>query len=55
MNEKTWIHETRMYTMSNDQAEIFCAIQSKKDALLRKSVVQDNLKTGKHLKLESTS
>ena len=41
--EKLWNLETRMDTMSRDQAESSCAIQSKLDALLRNSTVQDKL------------
>ena len=33
--------ETRMYTMSRDQAECSCAIQAKLDAILRNSTSQD--------------
>ena len=41
VNEKLWNLETRMGTMSKDQAETFCAIQSKLDALLRNFIAQD--------------
>ena len=37
VNEKLWNLETRMDTMSKDQAESSCAIQSKLDVLLRNS------------------
>ena len=47
VNEKLWNHETRMDTMSKDQAENFCAKQSKLDALLRNSIAQDKLATVK--------
>ena len=43
LNEKLWKLETRMDTMSRDQAESSCAIQSKLDALLRNSTAQDKL------------
>ena len=43
VNEKLWNLETRMDTMSKDQAESSCAIQSKLDALLRNSIAQDKL------------
>ena len=43
VNEKLWFLETRMNKMSKDQAEGFCAIQSKLDALLRNSIAQDKL------------
>ena len=39
--------ETRMDTMSRDQAESSCAIQSKLDAILRNSITQDNLVTNR--------
>ena len=45
VNEKLWNLETRMDTMSRDQAESSCAIQSKLDALLRKSTPQEKLVT----------
>ena len=38
VNEKLWNLKTWMDTMSKDQAESSCAIQSKRDALLRNSV-----------------
>ena len=47
VNEKLWKHETRMDTMSKDQAGSSCAIQSKLDALLRNSIAQDKLLTDK--------
>ena len=43
VNEKLRNLETRMDTMSRDQAESSCAIQSKLDALLRNSTAQDKL------------
>ena len=39
--------ETRMDTMSRDQAESLCAIQSKLDAILRNSIIQENLVTNR--------
>ena len=39
--------ETRMDTMSRDQAESSCAIHSKLDAILRNSITQDNLVTNR--------
>ena len=42
VNEKLWNLETRMDTLSKDQAESFCAIQSKLYALLKNSIAQDN-------------
>ena len=47
VNEKMWNLETRMDTMSKDQAESPCAIQSKLDALLRNCIAQDKLATDK--------
>ena len=47
VNEKLWNLETRMDTMSKDQAESSCAIHSKLDALLRNSIAQDKLATDK--------
>ena len=47
VNEKLWNLETRMDTMSKDQAESSCAIQSKLDALLRNCIAQDKLATDK--------
>ena len=43
VNENLRNLETRMDTMSKDQAESSFAIQSKLDALLRNSTAQDNL------------
>ena len=43
VNEQLWNLKTRMDTVSKDQAENFCAIQSKLDALLRNSKAQDKL------------
>ena len=43
VNEKLGSQETRMDTMGKGQAESSCAIQSKLDALLRKSTAQDKL------------
>ena len=43
VNDKLWNLEERMDTMSKDQAESSCAIQSKLDALLRNSIAQDKL------------
>ena len=40
VNEKFWNLETRIGTMSGDQAESSCAIQFKLDALLRNSITQ---------------
>ena len=45
VNSKLGSLETRMDTMSRDQAESSCAIQSKLDAILRNSITQDNLVT----------
>ena len=45
VNEKLWNLETRMDTMSRDQAESSCAIQSKLDALLRNYTTQETLVT----------
>ena len=42
---REWSLETRIDTMSTDQAESSCAIQSKLDALLRSSTAQDRLAT----------
>ena len=41
VNDKLWNLETRMDTMSGDQAENSGAIQSKLDALLKNSITQD--------------
>ena len=43
MSENLWNLETRMDTMSKEQAESFGAIQSKLDVLLRNSIAQDKL------------
>ena len=43
VNDKLWKLETRMKTMSKDQAETSDAIQSKLDTLLRNSTAQDKL------------
>ena len=43
VNEKLWNLETRMDTLSKDEAEIFCAIQSKLYALWKNSIAQDKL------------
>ena len=43
VNEKLWNLETRIDTMSKDQAERSCALQFKLDALLRNSTAQDKL------------
>ena len=40
VNEKLWSLETGMDTMSRDQAESSCAIQSKLDVLSRNSITQ---------------
>ena len=45
VNNKLWSLETRIDTMSKEQAEISCDIQSKLDALLRDSTAQDKLAT----------
>ena len=47
VNSKLGNLETRMNTMSRDQAESSCAIQSKLDAILRNSITQDNLVTNR--------
>ena len=47
VNSKLGNLETRMDTMSRDQAESSCAIQSKLDAILRNSITQDNLVTNR--------
>ena len=47
VNSKLGSLETRMDTMSRDQAESSCAIQSKLDAILRNSITQDNLVTNR--------
>ena len=43
VSEKLWNLETKMDTMSKDQAEKSGAIQSKLDVLLRNSIAQDKL------------
>ena len=45
VNNKLWILETRIDTMSKEQAESSCAIQSKLDALLKNFTAQDKLAT----------
>ena len=45
VNNKLWSLETRIDTMSKDQAENPCVIQSKLDALLRNSIAQEKLAT----------
>ena len=47
VNSKLGNLETRMNTMSRDQAESSCAIQYKLDAILRNSRTQDNLVTNR--------
>ena len=47
VNSKLGNLETRMDTMSRDQVESSCAIQSKLDAILRNSIAQDNLVTNR--------
>ena len=47
VNSKLGSLETRMDTMSRDQAESSCAIQSKLDTILRNSITQDNLVTNR--------
>ena len=47
VNSKLGNLDTRMDTMSRDQAESSCAIQSKLDAILRNSITQDNLVTNR--------
>ena len=47
VNSKLGNLETRMDTMSRDQAESSCAIKSKLDAILRNSITQDNLVTNR--------
>ena len=47
VKKKLWNLEARTDTMSKDQAESSCAIQSKLDALLRNSIAQDKLATDK--------
>ena len=49
VNDKLWIVETRMDTMSRKQAEISWAIQSKLNALLRNSFVEDKSAADKQL------
>ena len=41
VNSQLWSLETRIVTMSRDQAESSCAIQAKLDAILRNSTSQD--------------
>ena len=43
VNEKLWNLETRMDTMSKEQAESSGAIQSKLDAPLRNTIAQDKM------------
>ena len=45
VNNKLGSLETRIDTMSRDQAESSCAKQSKLDAILRNSITQDKLVT----------
>ena len=47
INDKLWNLETRMDNFSRDQAEGSCAIQSKLDALLRNSMIQEETASGK--------
>ena len=47
VNSKLGSLETRMVTMSRDQADSSCALQSKLDAILRNSITQDNLVTNR--------
>ena len=55
VNSKLGNLETRMDTMSRDQAESSCAIQSKLDAILRNSITQDNLVKIEHKATQSIS
>ena len=47
VNSKLGNLETRMNTMSRDQAASSCTIESKLDAILRNSITQDNLVTNR--------
>ena len=47
VNDKLWNLETKMDTMSIDQAESFCAVQSKLDALPRNSINKEKTVTDK--------
>ena len=47
VNSKLGNLETRMDTMSREQAESSCAIQSKLDAILRNAITQDTLVTNR--------
>ena len=53
VNNKLWGLETRIDTMSKDQGESSCAIQSKLEALLRSSTAQDKLATDKTARQQS--
>ena len=55
VNSKLGNLETRMDTMSRDQVESSCAIQSKLNAILRNSTKQDNLLTNRTQGTESIS
>ena len=50
VNDKLWYLETRMDTMSRDQAESSCAKQSMLDALLRNSITQEKTASEKSKK-----
>ena len=41
VNDKFWNLETRMDSMSREQAETSCTLQSRLDALLRNSIAQE--------------
>ena len=47
MNEKLWNLETRVDTMSKEQAESSGAIRFNLEVLLRNSIAQDKLVAGK--------
>ena len=54
VNDKLWNLETRMDSMSREQAESSCAIQSKLDALLRNFMAQEKKIPEKTKKLTGT-
>ena len=54
VSDKLWSLETRMDTMSTDQAESSCAIQFKLDVFLRNSVNQDKAVVEKRVKQTGT-
>ena len=54
VNDKLWNLETRVNTMSRDQAESSCAIESELDALLRNFIAKEKTVSDKTEKQPGT-